>query len=73
MFPIKNVLKDGDALTTPLFSFASQYPIIKVQIHQNGLKWNDMHQFLVYADDVNKNGRKRISYKEKHRFFSSCW
>ena len=38
IFPIKNVLKDGDVLTPTLFNFASEYPIGSVQIKQDGLK-----------------------------------
>jgi hypothetical protein len=53
IFPVKNILKDGDALTPSLFNFSSQYPIRSVQITQDDLKWNGTHQFLVYADDVN--------------------
>jgi hypothetical protein len=37
-FPIKNVLKHGDALTPLICSFASEYYIRRVQIYQDGLK-----------------------------------
>jgi hypothetical protein len=53
MFPIKNGLKQGDALSPLLFSFALENVIRKIQVNQDGLKLNGTHQLLVYGDGVN--------------------
>jgi hypothetical protein len=64
MFPIKNGLKPGDALTPLLFNFASLYAITRVQVSKDGLKINHTHQCLVYADDVRIRGRSIHTIKK---------
>ena len=50
MFPIRNGLKQRDALSPLPFNFALEYAIRTVQVIQNGLKLNGTHQILIYAD-----------------------
>jgi hypothetical protein len=71
MFLIKNCLKQRDALSPLLFSVAVEYAIRRVQVNQGGLKLNDTHQLLVYADDVNILDGSVHAIK-KYRSFSSC-
>ena len=64
MFPIRNGLKQGDALPPLLFNFALEYAIRRVQVNQDGLKLNGTNQLFVYADDVHVLGGSEHTIKE---------
>jgi hypothetical protein len=64
VFPIRNGLRQGDALSPLLIDFALEYAIRRAQVHQDGLKLNDTHQLLAYADDVNILGGSIQTVKE---------
>ena len=64
MFPIRNGLKQGGALSPLLFNFALEYAIKRVQVNQDGLKLNGTHQLVAYADDVNILGGSAHTVKE---------
>jgi len=55
-FPVRNGLKQGDALSSVLFNFALEYTFRRVQVNQDGSKLNGTRQLLAYADDVNVLG-----------------
>jgi len=63
-YPIRNGLKQGDALSPLLFNFSLEYAIRRVQVNQNGLKLNGTHQLLAYADYVNILGGSIHTVKE---------
>jgi len=56
VFPIRNGLKQGDALSPLLFNFAVGYADRRVRVNQDGFKLNGTVQLLVYADHVNMLG-----------------
>jgi len=64
MFPIRNGLKQGDALSPLLFNIVLEYAIMRVQVNQDGLKLNGTHQLLAYANDVNIVGGSIHMVKE---------
>jgi hypothetical protein len=45
-------LKQGDALSSWIFSFVLDYAIKRTKINRDGLKLNGAFQSLFYADDV---------------------
>ena len=53
IFPIRNGLKQGDALSPFLLNFALEYTIRRVQVNQDGFQLNGTHQLLIYANDFN--------------------
>jgi hypothetical protein len=69
VFPIRNGLKKGDALSPFLFNFALEYAIRRVQVNEYGMKLNDIHQLLVYSDDVKILGGSVRTTKENAEAF----
>ena len=62
MCPIKNSLKQGDALSPLLLKYA----VRRVLVNQDGLKLNGAHQLLVYTDDANTMEGSEHSIKKKN-------
>jgi hypothetical protein len=65
MFPIRNGLKQGDALSPLLFNFTLGYGIRCVRVNKDGLKLNGTRHLLVYAEDVNILGGSVHTVKKK--------
>jgi len=64
MFRFRNGLKQGATPSPLLFNYSLEYAIRRVQIDQDGLKLNGIHQFLIYDDDVNILGRSVRTVQE---------
>ena len=64
MFPIKNCLQKGDALSPLLFNFALEYVISRFQVNQVGLKLNGTHHLLFFDNDVNILGESVCTVKK---------
>ena len=64
MLPVRNGLKQGDAVSPLLFNFALDYAIRRVQVIKVGLKLNGTQQLVVCADDVNILGGSVHTVKE---------
>jgi hypothetical protein len=60
-------LEQGDDLLLLLFNFSVKYTIRRVHVNQGGLKLNDEHQLLVYANDYNLLGGNIHTIKETQR------
>jgi hypothetical protein len=62
MFPLRNGLEQGDALSPLLLNFAVEYAIKKINLFQDILKLNGTYQIVAYAD-VNILGESLIILK----------
>jgi hypothetical protein len=67
MFPIKNGLRQGDALLLLLFNFAVEYAIKRIHVKLDGLKLNGNHQPFFYAADDNLLGGNLHTIKETQK------
>jgi len=63
-FPMKNGLKQGDALSPMLLNFALEYAMRRFQVIEDGLKLNGTHQLLAYVHDANILGGSIHTLKE---------
>ena len=63
IFPIKNGSK---SVMLYRYCFSSFFRIchLKVRVNQEGLKLNDTHRILVYADDVNILGGRMLTLRK---------
>ena len=72
-FHVKNVLKQADAISPLFFNCALEFVIRRVQVKEDGLKFNGTHQLLVYANDVNILGGSVHTIHENAKYFGGGW
>ena len=70
MFPLRNALKQGDALTPFLFNFVLENAIRSVWLNLDDLKVNCTHQIMVYVYYGKILGGS--VHTIKNRIFSIC-
>jgi hypothetical protein len=58
-------MEQGAALLPIPFNFVLKYAFQRVQVNQDDLKLNGIHQFLVYADDNTLGGNIHTTMKNK--------
>jgi hypothetical protein len=69
VFPIKSVLKKGDALSPTFFKFALEYVFRMGHFKKDGLKLICTHQSLVFSADVSIFERKLLTVKKSTAAF----
>jgi len=68
-FSIQNGLKQGEALLPLLFNYTLEYTIRNDHKHQKGMKLNEIHRLLVYANYVPLLNKNIKITKKTHEFY----